>query len=262
MNLLLIIPLFTGLLTGLVINYLADVLPETRALSRPECHECQVEYNIKDYLLQRPCRNGHKRSIRTWVVLAMAISASIYIWFIPPEKIGYVLGMVLTTYLGLIFVIDLEHRLILHPTSLFGVALGLTIGIIKRGINPTLYGAAGGLIIMLFFYYMGVLFAKFRAKRMLEAGQEVDDEEALGAGDVILVGILGLMLGWPVIWFGLLTGILLGGLVSLCLLIWLLVSGQYSKNALMMFIPYGPYFITSAYVIIFFRDFVSKMLPG
>ena len=97
---------------------------------------------------------------------------------------------------------------------------------------------------------------------MLAAGQEADDEEALGAGDVILATILGVTLGWPLIWFGLLTGILLGGVVSLFLLLWLIVSGQYGRNALMMFIPYGPYFITSAFVIVFLPGLVSSMLSG
>lgn len=262
MNFLPIIPLFAGLLSGLTINYLSDVLPETRSFSRPCCPVCKTEYGVRDYLLHKPCPHGHKRSTRTWVVLLLAVLSSLYIWFSPPEKIGYAIGVILSTYFGLVFVIDLEHRLILHPTSLFGVVLGLTVGVIKRGPIPTLQGAAAGLIIMLFFYYLGVWFAKFRAKRMLAAGQETDDEEALGFGDVILVTILGLILGWPVIWFGLLTGILLGGVVSLGLLLWLLVSNQYSNNALMMFIPYGPYLITSAYIIVFFRDFVSGILSG
>lgn len=210
----------------------------------------------------RPCSNGHKRNFRAWAVLALLVGLSFYIWLFPPVKIEYFLGFVLTIYFGLVFVIDLEHRLILHPTSIFGVALGLIVGIIKRGVGPTLLGALGGLVIMLFFYFMGVLFARYRAQRMQAAGQETDDEEALGAGDVILVTILGLILGWPVIWFGLLAAILLGGIVSLGLLAWLLVSGQYSKNALMLFIPYGPYFITTAFVIVFFPDFVSKLISG
>lgn len=93
-------------------------------------------------------------------------------------------------------------------------------------------------------------------------GQEVDDEEALGAGDVILVTILGFMLGWPLIWFGLLFGILLGGLVSLLLIFSLVVTRKYEKNALMLFIPYGPYFITSTFLILYFPSFIEKIVPG
>lgn len=157
--------------------------------------------------------------------------------------------------------IDMEHRLILHPTSLFGVVLGLVVGVLTNGLIPTLLGGLGGFVIMVVFYLFGILVAKIRARRMLSQGQDADEEEALGAGDVILAAILGFMLGWPLIWFGLLLGILLGGLFSLVLVIWLLASGKYGKNVLNVFIPYGPYFLTSAYLIIFFPKLVQLIVP-
>lgn len=190
------------------------------------------------------------------------LAVSITTWMNPPLKIGYLLGIILLTYFGTVFVIDMEQRLILHPTSIFGVVLGLIVGTVSHGVKATLLGGLGGLLIMLGFYYFGVLFARIRTKRMLALGQETDDEEALGAGDVILATILGLMLGWPLIWFGLLLGILLGGFFSLMLILWLVVTRKYGKNALMLFIPYGPYFIMSAFLIIFFSKFVQMMLPG
>jgi prepilin signal peptidase PulO-like enzyme (type II secretory pathway) len=199
--------------------------------------------------------------LRTWVTQAISVSASLYIWLVPPEKLGYVIGLILMIYLGLVFVIDLEHRLILHPTSLFGVILGFGAGYLAHGLMPTIMGAASGLLIMLAFYFLGVLFSRYRARRMRAAGQEPDDEEALGAGDVILVSILGLLLGWPFIWFGLLFGILLGGLVSLIIVIWLFLTRQYDRNALMLFIPYGPYFITSAFLIIYLPKWLALVVP-
>ncbi len=189
-------------------------------------------------------------------------AVSINTWMNPPSKIEYLLGIILLTYFGTVFVIDMEQRLILHPTSIFGVVLGLIVGTVSHGVKATLLGGLGGLLIMLGFYYFGVLFARIRTKRMLALGQETDDEEALGAGDVILATILGLMLGWPLIWFGLLLGILLGGFFSLMLILWLVVTRKYGKNALMLFIPYGPYFIMSAFLIIFFSKFIQMMLPG
>ena len=124
---------------------------------------------------------------------------------------GYALGMLLLTYFVVVVVIDVEHRLILHPTSIVGALIALGIGLWLQGIRPTLLGGLGGFGIMLLLYYLGVLFSKYRARRMRAAGMETDTEEALGWGDVILAGILGLVLGWPIIWFGLLLGILLGG---------------------------------------------------
>lgn len=262
MTITLIVPIILGWLSGLIINYLSDVLPITRQFSQPVCHQCSAAYTWKDYLLFRICPNGHKRTARTWIVQIVILVISVYIWQQPPAKIGYLLGIILVTYFGLVFTIDMEHRLILHPTSIFGSLLALTVGFISYGPWPTLLGGLSGLLIMLGFYYFGVLFAKIRTKRLLASGQETDDEEALGAGDVILATIIGFMLGWPLIWFGLLFGILLGGLVSVLLIIGLVVTRKYEKNALMLFIPYGPYFITSTFLIIYFPSLIEKIVPG
>jgi leader peptidase (prepilin peptidase)/N-methyltransferase len=262
MELTIIFPILIGWLAGLVVNYLADVMPATRKLSRPACPQCGAQISLKDYLLFRPCHNGHARRIRAWLVQAVMTALNIYIWIKPPSRLGYAAGLLLIIYLGLVFVIDMEHRLILHPTSIFGSILGLAAGWLNWGLIPTLKGGLSGFLIMLGLYLFGVLFTRLRTKRMAALGQTPDDEEALGAGDVILLTILGLILGWPLIWFGLLFGILLGGFFSLLIIIWLVVSRKYEKNALNLFIPYGPYFITSAFLIIFFPKFLALIVPG
>jgi prepilin signal peptidase PulO-like enzyme (type II secretory pathway) len=251
-----------GWFAGWLVNYFADVLPFTRRFSQPTCPECNVPFKWQDYLFFRPCQNGHTRKSRLWIVQIIILAASVYISIKPPSKLGFFLGLLLIIYFGVIFVIDLEHRLILHPTSIFGALLGLTVGIVAHKIVPTLLGGLGGLLIMLVFYGLGVLFTRIRKKRLLAMGQEADDEEALGSGDVILVTILGLIVGWPLIWLCLLYGILLGGLVSLLLLLWLIISGSYKKNALMTFIPYGPYFIITAALIIYFPKLLAMIVPG
>jgi hypothetical protein len=262
MSSVLIAPIIIGWLAGYIVNYLADVLPFTRRFSQPACSQCNMPFAWQDYLLFKICQNGHSRTVRTWIVQVTMMAISAYIWMKPPSRIGYILGLVLVIYFAVIFVIDMEHRLILHPTSIFGAFLGLGIGWLKWGLLPTLLGGLGGLLIMLAFYYFGVLFARIRTKRMLSQGIEADDEEALGAGDVILTTILGFIVGWPLIWLCLLYGILLGGLFSLLILLWLVITRKYGKNALMLFIPYGPYFITSAFFIVYFPKFIQMIVPG
>lgn len=262
MSITLIIPIIFGWLAGLLVNYISDVLPITRKFSQPVCPQCGIVYMWKDYFLLRACPNEHPCALRLWIVQIIILAISVYTWQQPPAKIGYLLGLILITYFGVIFTIDMEHRLILHPTSIFGSLLALIVGLVSHGLRATLTGGVGGLLIMLGFYYLGVLFAKFRSKRMLAMGQEADDEEALGAGDVILVTITGLMLGWPLIWFSLIFGILLGGLVSLFFVLGLVLTRKYETNALMVFIPYGPYFITSAFLILFVPGLIEKIIPG
>lgn len=262
MTFLVFIPILAGWISGWVVNYLADTLPATRRLSHPACANCGQAYDWRTYLGFGPCPNcQHRGGVRAWIVQVLMICVSLYTWFRPPQRIGYTLSMLMLVYFAVVIVIDLEHRLILHPTSIVGALLGLGVGFWAHGIVPTLLGGLGGFAIMLVLYYLGVLFTKFRARRLRAAGQETDDEEALGAGDVMLAGVLGLMLGWPLIWFGLLLGILLGGLIGLILMVVMLIRNQYAQQALMVFMPYGPFFIASAFFIIFLPNWITQLVP-
>jgi prepilin signal peptidase PulO-like enzyme (type II secretory pathway) len=257
----LFIPILTGWMIGLIVNYLADVLPITRKLSAPACPNCNSIYATTDYLFFRACKTcRQRRSMRTWFVFIFLIGISMYIWTAPPKS-GFVLGSLLLTYFAVVFVIDLEHRLILHVTSIFGALLALGLGWPSHGAGSTLIGGLAGFGILYVFYYLGVLFSKFRARKMQEAGQETDDEEAFGGGDVILGGILGLLLGWPLIWFSLLLGIFAAGLFGVVLIVIMLARRKYKEQALMTFMPYGPFLIASAFFIVFAPQLVHAIVP-
>jgi prepilin signal peptidase PulO-like enzyme (type II secretory pathway) len=260
--LLFLTPILTGWLAGLIVNYLADVLPVSRKPGTPACSNCNSTYATTDYLFFRACRTCQQpRSIRTWLVLIFLIGINIYIWAAPPKS-GFVLGSLLLTYFAVVFVIDLEHRLILHITSIFGALLALGLGWLSHGVGSTLIGGLAGFGILYVFYYLGVLFSKFRARKMQQAGQEADDEEAFGGGDVILGGILGLLLGWPLIWFGLLLGIFAAGLFGVVLIVIMLARRKYKEQALMTFMPYGPFLIASAFFVVFTPQLVRTVVPG
>lgn len=259
MNISIIVPIFIGWIAGVIINYVSDVLPKIRQIDSPLVLDQNIFNNVKKYLLFKNFKD-HAKKNRVLLTQIIILALSIYTWIESP-KLGYALGMLLMIYLAIVFVIDMEHRLILHPTSIVGSILTLILGTVAHGFVPTLLGGLGGFVILLLFYLFGVLFAKIRAKRMVAQGQEPDDEEALGAGDVILATILGFLVGWPLIWFCILMSILLGGVISFLLIVWLIVSGKYNKNALMMFIPYGPYFIVSASLLIYFPSVVQLFLP-
>lgn len=262
MNASLIIPILLGWVSGLFVNYASDVLPQTRRFSQPTCPQCQTPYSWVDYLTLRACRScGRMRSLRTWLVQIVAVTSFAYFWLFPSKALGIPLGMLVLIYFGIITVIDLEHRLILHPTSLVGAVLGLIVGTyihsridqngLLIGVGKSLLGGLFGFAIMFLLYQFGALVAKYRARRMQAAGQADDEEEALGGGDVYLAGVLGLMLGWPFIWDALILGVLLGGVISVLLILVLFARRRYSSQALMTFIPYGPYFIASAFFMLF-----------
>lgn len=262
MTLTLLIPLVLGWLAGLFINYCADVLPFTRRFSRPVCRECSTPFSWIDYLTLRACRTcGRGRSLRTWLVQILAVVSFVYVWMFPSKALGIPLGMIVLVYFGVITVIDLEHRLILHPTSLVGAVLGFLVGTsihsrindngILIGMGLSLLGGLFGFGVMFLLYKLGEIVARVRARKMEAAGQADDEEEALGGGDVYLAGVLGLMLGWDFIVIGLAWGIIFGGLVSLVFIAALLIRRRYSSEALMTFIPYGPFFIIAASLLLF-----------
>ena len=235
----LLIPVILGLAAGYLVNYVSDVLPFTRRFSQPACINCGKTFAWKDYLLLQACSScGHKRKPRTYFVLLILTAATVYIWLVPPVKINFLLAYILLAYLGVVFVIDLEHRLIMHPVSITGAFLGLVIGIFAHGLVETLLGGAFGFGSMLLLYYLGEAFTRYMSKRR----GEVIDEVALGFGDVNLCGVTGLLLGWPVILAGLLFTIFAGGIGSLLVIAYMLIRKRY--NAFTP-IPYAPFLIFS-----------------
>jgi leader peptidase (prepilin peptidase)/N-methyltransferase len=238
-TLIVLLPVILGVLAGYIVNYVSDVLPVTRRLSQPTCANCGETLDWKDYLLLQACHScGQKRKKRTYSVLVILLAATLYIWFAPPSKIGFWLGYILLIYLGVVFIIDLEHRLIMHPVSYAGAVLGLGIGVYAHGLVLTLIGGAFGFGVMLLLYYLGEVFSRYMAKRR---GQEID-EVALGFGDVNLCGITGLLLGWPVILAGLLFTIFAGGLGSIIVIVYMLIRKRYEAFTP---IPYAPFLILS-----------------
>jgi leader peptidase (prepilin peptidase)/N-methyltransferase len=170
------------------------------------------------------------------------VAVSLYTW-ITPNRIGYWLGLLLFTYFGLVVVIDLEHRLILHNTSIVGALIGFGIGVQLHGVRAALLGGLAGYGIMLVLYLLGDVFVKYMSRRRGEA----IDEVALGFGDVNLAGIVGLLLGWPGIILGLLFTILAGGVASLIVIAVMLIRRKYHAFSA---IPYGPFLILSIILLL------------
>jgi prepilin signal peptidase PulO-like enzyme (type II secretory pathway) len=168
---------------------------------------------------------------------------------------GFVLGLLLLTYFAIVVVIDVEHRLILRPTSIFGALLALGLGWWLHGLTLRCSGRD-----RLWHHEPFLLSRRLITARAcrLAAGWWADDEEALGGGDVTLAAILGLLgcrrSGLPL-------GKLLGGIVGLIIVVVSLVQGHYGRKALMLFMPYGPAFVLSAFLIMFLPGLVAGLLP-
>jgi len=235
-----------GWAVGIIVNNVCDVLPLKRRLEKPWCPYCRKPYIYQIYFLLKPCIHcGAPRTRRAELVQVLLVGLSIVTGFFPPMFLGYWAGLVILAYFGVVFVMDLEYRVILHPVSLTGVVIGLAAGLLTgRPIGASLIGGAAGFGIMYLLYGLGVIFLRMMRKDK----HEDPDESALGFGDVNFSGVLGLFLGWPVITYGLLAAILMGGLVSGILILFRAANQSYKP---LMAIPYAPFLVLSGFFFVF-----------
>ncbi|HEY9077140.1 MAG TPA: A24 family peptidase [Anaerolineaceae bacterium] len=234
-----------GLLLGVLINYLADVLPLMRTLTKPVCKNCHKEMDWRSYLLFQPCVNCKKRSVSRRILCTLFVTGFLlWQWNQPSQRLGFYLGTILFCYFCLVFIIDFEYRLILFGFSITGLCLGAVLGWWMHGWVITLAGGAAGFGIMWLLYQAGVWFIKILSKHHKMPIEEV----ALGYGDVYLSGIVGLLLGWPGITAGLLLAILLGGAASLLIIVWNLIQKKYQP---LQAIPYAPFIIIGAAFLLY-----------
>ncbi len=234
-----------GVAIGWGLNYLADVLPYTRKISSPVCLSCKHPMSWKTYFLLRDCEIcGAKRKRRVWVVFLLCVFSLIVMWFYPPVKLGFWVSVGLFTYFGLVAIIDIEHRLILHSVSFAGVLIAFPIGLMWNGLRNTLIGGVAGYGIMFALYLMGIVFNKL----MSRLRGEVIEEDALGFGDVNLSGVLGLLLGWPKIGISLLFAVILAGVLSAFYIVGRLVSRSYKA---FVPIPYAPFLLVAAVILVY-----------
>jgi prepilin signal peptidase PulO-like enzyme (type II secretory pathway) len=136
---------------------------------------------------------------------------------------GLVFGVdaLAASVLALIFVVDLEHHLVLDvvvfPTA--AALLGLALAMDHKALAAIGLGAilSGGLFLL--FYGLGYL---------------LYHEEALGFGDVKLAALVGIIVGWP----GIVGALILCALVGASVSVLLLGLGRVSTRT---YIPFGTF---------------------
>lgn len=224
-SILLGLVILLGVAVGVLLNFLGDWLPARRGIINPP---------------------GWRRA-RYWMVLIGAVACSVWLWLTPHEELGYLAGLLLLTFFGLIVIIDIEHKLILFPTVWVGLGLCGLYGIFLHGWLTTLLGGLAGFGIMLVLFFLGDFVAQLIARIRRQELEEV----ALGFGDVNLAAIIGLLLGWPGVVGGIVLAIFVGGLFSILYIIFTIIMGRYRTFEAL---PYGPYLVFGAVVLLFFGD--------
>ena len=244
-----------GLIAGSFINVVAIRIPAGGSVVSPgsTCPACGHGIRPRDnipvlswFLLRGRCRDcGTSISVRypivelttailfalTPIVIGVSWVLPAYLWFV-----GVTIALTIT---------DIDHKLIpnriLFPGLVVGAGL-LAIGsVLDRAPLQLLRGVGGAAI------YFGVLLLIALVAR-----------GGFGFGDVKLATLLGLFTayqGWGILVVAFLLAFILGGLVSVILLV-TRVRGR--KDA----IPFGPYLIAGSYLALAFGDaIVAWYLP-
>lgn len=236
MDILWIVILFIlGLEIGSFLNVVIDRLPEDRSLIKPpsHCDNCGTRLKPIDLIplvsylwLRGRCRycGTHLTQRIFWVELATGLSLAL-LWAKYDWSNDFWILAVYACLLIVIFVIDLNTQLILnkltYPACVFALAtvpLRDELTYIDWRDNVLIGGAVG--------------FALLFLVVVLSRG-------GMGWGDVKMAALMGFALGFPIIFVGLMIGILCGGSIAAVLLI---LKRKGRKQA----IPFGPFLAIGA----------------
>ena len=226
---------------GSFLNVCIDRLPRCESILNPpsHCEACHHKLGAKELIpvfsylwLKGRCRYCQTPIPRRlfWVELAAGgVFAFLYWRCGLTSELG-----VMAFYVGLfiiIFVVDIEHWLILNKVVYPGMIGALLIGLfvpqpwLTQWIIPGVANAAiGGGIGFIIFFFIAII-----------------SKGGMGWGDVKLAALLGLATGFPLVFVALIIGATLGGLVAITLLA---SKRKGRKDA----IPFGPFLSLAALI--------------
>ena len=229
-----------GLIVGSFLNVCIDRLPQNKSIVLPpsHCEACQHKLAVKDLIplfsylrLRGRCRYCQASIPRKlfWVELATGLIFALLYWHYGLSTELGVLAFYACLFI-IIFVIDLEHGLILNKVVYPGIVIALLLALLPHpwltqwvvtGIaNAALGGAVGFVILFLI---------------------AIVSRGGMGWGDVKLAALIGLATGFPLVFFSLIMGAILGGIVAVALMI-------AKKKTRRETIPFGPFLAVAAMI--------------
>jgi len=269
-----ILAILVGLAVGSFLNVVADRVPEGQSLLHPpsHCPSCGRQLTPLDlapvvsYLaLRGRCRTCGAEIPRR-VLIVEIVTAALFGWL--AARYGPSMDLVImawwTAVLIVLFVIDLEHRIVPNVIILPAIAIGLLMlplhllqtpsfglmgwwqaslapNMIQR-VDPAILAiasqATGAIVAFVVFLLIHVLAALVYRSRGLEG---------MGAGDVRLSFLCGLLTGYPLAMLAVAGSFVLGGLTSAGLL----MTGIKKRTD---YIPFAPFMIVSTYLVMVFAD--------
>jgi len=247
---------FLGACVGSFLNVCIYRIPREKSIVRPRsfCPHCEhlIPWYLNIPLLSWILLRGRCKfckapiSPRYWVVellTACLFLAALFQYFIYPDTLGmqavadwrlvpvhmiFISGLILGSF------VDLEHQIIPDSVTIGGIVLGLLLS----GFIPSMHGAQA--------WHQGLFRALTGAALGFSVtwligylGAKAFKQEAMGFGDVKLMGAIGAFLGWQGVLFALFAGSLFGSFAGVALILT-------RKAAMRAHIPFGPYLALAA----------------
>lgn len=212
-----------GLLMGQFVDWMIRRLPDDKKIFSKEI--------FKDY------KKNYKLNYLMMLINAILYVAILYVFGIKDTFIAnldLIKYYILTPILLSIFVIDYKHQIIPNRLTLTLFEVGLVFAFIYGlsniaiSINMILGMVAGAGIFLLITLIGGIVYGK----------------EAMGFGDVKLMGCLGLWFGLSEIIIIALMSFLIGAILSIVLLVTRIKKSD-------EYIPFGPFIVLSTFIAMF-----------
>jgi leader peptidase (prepilin peptidase) / N-methyltransferase len=226
-----------GAVIGSFLNVLCDRLPQEESVVSPpsKCPGCGRRLSPLDMIpifswlvLSGRCRTcGSQIPARVvWVELVTAaVFGGLYLHL--GLNMTLAAALIYASFTIVIFVIDMEHQLILNGILLPAIALALGVSLLNSRIelapsllNAVIGGAAG--------------FGIFLLVYILSRG-------GMGEGDVKLGAFAGLVTGWPNVIAAVIMSWILGGLVAVALL-------AFKRKERRQAIAFGPFLALTTFI--------------
>lgn len=239
-----------GLAAGSVVNALADRVagdeePPWRGGECAACHKPLPATRLIPlagwFLLDRRCPacDAPIAPRRPLVEAALALLFPVLLLHITQLRgpllvapwLLFVVDAVAVAILALIFVVDLEHHLILDLVVYPAAAALVLVALLAdhKALASIVLGALVGGGMFLVFYGLG---------------RAIYHEDALGFGDVKLAALIGMVVGWP----GIIDAVFLAALIGAAIVMLLLGLGRATRTT---FVPFGTFLSTGAILALF-----------
>ena len=244
-----------GTIVGSFLNVCVCRLPKEESIVWPgsHCPHCNQLIHWYDnipllsfLLLRGKCRFCHKKISWRYPLIEF-IAGLIPVWVVSQKGFGWEAVIFAILFWGLIIVtsVDFEHQIIPDEISIGGLILAVLASLLYPSIHGVQEWFQGGRSALL-----GAVAGAGSIYAMGEVGRLIFRKEAMGMGDVKLMGMLGALLGWKQVLLIFFIAPFFGAVVGLAV--------KYLQKT--DIIPYGPFLSLAAFVVVFWGDSILRYL--